>query len=647
MLVVFLAVVVGLYVLGRMGRPEPSAPSGDLQKEERGELVLSGKGFEYGMTQGDREIFRIKAERILSDKENNYELEGVDLRMEHEDGSLYYLASDQALYNIDTQAASFTGNVHFRGPNKVELMAEGLELREEGQLLVSSSPVDFLFLERFSGRADRLRVNPRRNVFVLAGRVEVDTLPGDESPMSLRCRRFSFQRDDRLLRADGSAILTRGDDELRARRVSVVLTPDEKQVEFILARWGVEAEFRQDGEDGLASTVRLGGRELSVQFEIGTEDPKTADLAAGDKGTVYLGVTDDSGLSRSIRSRHLVGDFESGALRRAQAFEKVEISEFLSFAPSTVLRTACGDEAVVTMTSDGAMNQIDLTGSVMLQENDVVAFGDDAHADLTTGLMELTGTPSLLVRDSEQLEAPKIVYDQNTEEIVAEEGVRAVLSSGEDINLGTDNSSSEQPIRIEGTRAEWGGTPPTVAFVGQVRAWQGENFLVSDELRGEPETSRVTATGRVKTVWRPDSDQADEAGELPPEPLEVTANEMVFDREENILLYRGAARAVQLQKSLRCDEIQLFLGEDGGFDMMICEGSVFLEDGESGNTVVGERATYRPGDDRAEVEGTPVVLRDSDGMQLQGKTLIYDFTTATAWMESAPPQPPLGSDEGP
>ena len=647
MLVVFLAVVVGLYVLGRMGRPEPTTSTGDLQQEERGELVLSGKGFEYGMTQGNREIFRIKAERILSDKENNYELEGVDLRMEHEDGSLYYLASDQALYNIDTQAASFTGNVHFRGPNKVELMADGLELREEGQLLVSSSPVEFLFLERFSGRADRLRVNPKRNLFVLAGHVEVDTLPGDESPMSLRCRRFSFQRDDHLLRADGDAILTRGDDELRARRVSVVLTPDEKQVDFILARWGVEADFRQDGDDGLSSTVRLGGRELSVQFEIGTEDPKTADLVAGDKGTVFLGVTDDSGLSRLIRGRHLVGDFESGALRRAQAFENVEISEFLSFAPSTVLRTACGDEAVATMTGNGALDQIDLTGSVMLQENDVVAFGDDAHADFETGLMELTGTPSLLVRDSEQLEAPKIVYDQSTEEIVAEEGVRAVLSSGEDINLGTDSSSSEQPIRIEGTRAEWGGTPPTVAFVGQVRAWQGENFLVSDELRGEPETSRVTATGRVKTVWRPDPDQADEAGELPPEPLEVTADEMVFDRDENILLYRGTARAVQLQKSLRCDEIQLFLAEDGGFDMMTCEGSVVLEDGESGNTVLGDKANYRPGDDRAEVEGSPVVVRDRDGLQLQGKTLIYDFTTATAWMKSAPPQPPLGNDEGP
>ena len=97
MLVVFVGVVIGLYVLGRMGRPDQSPRAGDLEQEKRGELVLSGKGFEYGLTQGDREVFRIKAERILSDKQNNYELEGVDLRIEREDGSLYYLSSDQRL----------------------------------------------------------------------------------------------------------------------------------------------------------------------------------------------------------------------------------------------------------------------------------------------------------------------------------------------------------------------------------------------------------------------------------------------------------------------------------------------------------------------------------------------------------------------
>jgi len=642
-LLVFVTVVIGLYVIGRMGRPSETPRANELDKEKRGELVLSGKGFEYGLTQGDREVFRIKAERILSDKQNNYELETVELSISHED-SIYHLSSDAAVYNLDTQAATFAGNVRFRGPQKVELTADGLELRQQGKLLVSSSPVEFLFLERFSGRADRLRINPERNIFVLAGHVEVDTLPGDASPMSLRCRRFSFERDDHLLRADGNAVLTRGDDVLRSRRLAIVLTPDEAQVQFIRARWGVEAEFRQLGDDGQASIVRLAGRELSVEFEVGTEDPRQAELTASGLQRATFGVTDQSGLTRLIQARHLIGDFESGTLRRAQAFDAVEISEFLSFSPTTVIRTACSDEADARMSGSGDLSVIHLDGTVMLQEEDVVAFGDEAHADFDSQEMELLGKPALLLRDAEQLEAPRIVYNQGTEEITAEGEVRAVLSSGQEINLATDQASRDEPIRIEASRAEWGGTPPVVIFLGQVRAWQGENFLVSDELKGEPETSRVTATGRVKTVWRPDPEQSTDAGGLPPEPLEVTADEMVFDRGENLLVYTGNARAIQLQRSLKCEEIQLFLGEDEGFEEMICEGSVYLQDGESGNSVIGNKATYRPGARTVEVEGAPVVLRDKDGTQIQGKTLIYDFDTATAQIKSAPPEPPQSTD---
>ena len=500
-LVVFVASVVGLYVAGRMGRSAQSPRPTDGGEERRGELVLSGRGFEYGVTEGDREVGRIKAGKILSEKQDNYELEDVDLTMQHDDGSVYNLLSDRAAVNLKTQAATFTGNVRFRGPNQVEMTADGLELRQDGKLLVSSSPVDFVFLGRFVGRANRLRINPDRNVFVLAGSVEVDTLPGDASPMSLRCRRFSFVRDDHLMRADGDTILTRGNDRLSSRRLSVVLTPDEEKIEFILARWGVEAELEQEDDDGQTSIVRLAGRELAIQFEAGTEDPETADLTASEGQVASLGITDQSGLERLIRANHLVGDFQSGALRMAQAFTAVEISEFLRFSPDTVMRRACADQAVATISSSGELSKVELDGTVMLQEGAVVAFGDEADADFMSELMQLEGSPSRLIRDGEQLEAPTIVYTQATEEIVAEENVRAVMTSGEGIDLSTDAASGAEPIRIESKRAEWGGEPPGVTFLGQVRAWQGENFLVSDELRGEPDSERVQATGQVKTVW--------------------------------------------------------------------------------------------------------------------------------------------------
>lgn len=636
-LLVFVASVAALYVMGRMGRPTETRATPDLEDHGRGELVLSGRGFDYGLTQGDREVFHIRAGRLISDKQSNYELEEVELTMEQEDGSVYHLDSDLAVYNLKTQAATFTGNVHFRGPKDIDLVADGLELREEGELLVSSSPVEFKFLGRYTGRADRLRITPGTNIFVLAGDVEVDTFPGDASPMSLRCHRFTFERDTHLLRADGDVSLTRGDDILNARRISVILTEDESQIQFIEARWNVRGKLFQPAEDGQMNRVEMRGRELTVEFEMGTEDPRTAELMTSKNRPANLTLIDESGLARRIDAEHLIGSFVSGALRRAEAFDNVEITELLTFDESTVFRTACGDQAVATFSAAGELSEVVLDGAVTLYQDGVSGFGDQAHADMIAGEMEMTGKPALLMRRGDELEAPRIVYDQNAEQIVAEDEVRAVLTSGMEIDLATDAASRKQPIRIQSEHLDWTATPSVITFREQVRAWQGENFLVTDELVGEEETSRVMANGHVKTIWRPEPGKVEEGRDLPPEPLEVTANAMTFDRTAGTLTYSGNVRAIQLQRTLRCQEIVLYLGEDEGFDQMICEGGSQLLDGESGNSVVGERAIYKPGSRTVRVEGSPVVLRDSQGAEIQGKVLIYDFETATARIESEPP----------
>ncbi len=209
----------------------------------------------------------MKAERVLSMKDDDYELQGVELIMIRQDEGEYSLASDSAFYNFETQAASFRGNVRFSGPQGVYLTADGLELVDDGRLIVSSSPVRFRFLDRFHGQADRLRITPGRNIFILAGHVKVDTLHGDASPMSLHCRRFAFDRDRRLLRAEGGVRLLRGDDYLRARRLSVTLSQDEGESTSFRPVGMSLVAVRQPAGDGSTSIVTFEGRELSVTLE--------------------------------------------------------------------------------------------------------------------------------------------------------------------------------------------------------------------------------------------------------------------------------------------------------------------------------------------------------------------------------------------
>lgn len=639
-LLTFVTVVVALYLIGRTGRPTESGRPPDLEEDRQGRLVLSGKGFDYGLTQGDREVFRIRASRILSDRENNYELEGVELTMKRDDGREYRLISDRANYNIDTQEATFEGAVRFFGPREVELSADGLELREEGELLVSSSPVEFRFLGRYAGNADRLRINPDRELFVLAGRVEVHTLAGEDNPMSLSCRRFTFEREAHQLRAEGQVVLSRGGDWLKARRLSVILTDDDRKVEFVQARWNVRGELQQATSDGQTSTVELEGWEVSVLFDPASEQPRTAELQ-GRRGQLgRLAITDQSALRRQIDAAYVVGNFEAGSLVRARAVEEVEIRELIAFEPTTVLRTACADTAVANLSPTGELSEVHLEGSVSLQDHDTQGFADAADADMAAGRMKLAGDPAWLLRGDAQLQAPRIVYHQTEGRILAEPNVRAMLAGSESISLRIGSESRRQPIRIEAQRAEWSGDPAAVWFRGKVRAWQGENFLVSEELKGEPDGSRVTAAGGVKTVWRSRTEAAGDVDGLDSsEPLEVSADEMVYERQNRRLVYTGNARAVQLERTLRCQEMVLFFADNDAVDEMNCEGGTQLIDGASGNTVVGERAVYRPAERTVQVEGTPVTMRDRRGTEIKGKVLVYDIDTATARIKSEPPAP--------
>ena len=643
----FLGAVVVLYIVGRMGRPDETQPADSLNADPEGELVLSGRGFDYEVTQEGRKVFRVRAGKILSDRDDNYELEDVQLIMTREEGDTFELKSDRGVYNVQKQEATFSGNVRFSGPRGVELTTDGLELRDEGDVLVSSSPVQFSFLGRYTGSANRMRINPEKNLFVLAGKVEVDTYRGDAEPMSMRCKRFAFDRDTKILHAEGAVRLTRGRDTLRARRLAVHLTEDESQVKFISARWNVLGTVVQDASDGQENVSMFTGRELSIDFEEGTEDPERAELSSSVAARARLAITDQSGLTRQIDSARLVGEFVGGALRTARAFDNVEIVEHMSFFPEVVLRSVCGDSLVARVSRDGDLRDIVVDGTVQLHQGEVQGFGDRAEADIAGGAMEIVGRPAWFFRGSDELRAPRVVYDQNEDKITAEEEVQAVVSrgSGFDVEGGSDpgeDEEVEEPIRIAAQQAVWTRAPSVVTFSGGVRAWPGQNFMQADEMVGEEETSRLTASGRVKTVVRSDDNPSEEGteateDEVPREPLEVTSEEMVYERPLRLIVYSGNARAVQAKKTIRCQEIHLQLAEEGGFEEMSCEGTTRVEDAENGNTLTGERAVYFPDDRVIEVSGSPVVLRDSKGTTLQGRVLIYDVETGRARMRTDPP----------
>ena len=117
--------------------------------------------------------------------------------------------------------------------------------------------------------------------------------------------------------------------------------------------------------------------------------------------------------------------------------------------------------------------------------------------------------------------------------------------------------------------------------------------------------------------------------------MEVTASSMEYDGKAKTLAFMGAARAVQGERRMSCMDIRLFRSEDGEFERMECDGPLRIEDLVEQNVVTGTEAVYYPKIKKVRVWGSPVILRNGQGMEMRGQTLVYDFTTSAANLQSA------------
>ncbi|MDH3255754.1 MAG: hypothetical protein OEM62_12225, partial [Acidobacteriota bacterium] len=167
-----------------------------------------------------------------------------------------------------------------------------------------------------------------------------------------------------------------------------------------------------------------------------------------------------------------------------------------------------------------------------------------------------------------------------------------------------------------------------------VRAWQNEDFVIADELIGEEDGKLLRARGKVKTVIESRRAGEETATKEERSPIEVTANEMTFRRREQILRYTGTPVARQAGRSLRCEDLELSLDENGEFERLTCRRQVVIDDPLAGRSIRGDLAVYRPGVSQLEVSGRPAIMKDPAGSEIRGSVVVYDLEQGTATVRS-------------
>jgi lipopolysaccharide transport protein LptA/LPS export ABC transporter protein LptC len=645
-LVLTVVAVVGLFLFGRAGRQREQPADEGATKAGQG-TILIGEDFDYTFTEREKPLFRIRGESIRADEKGVVYLDGVGLTIYDQEGRPYHVESRRATFRRDTNEGQLQGEVVLKGPEGLELRTSRLDLRRKGRLLVApKDPVEIRYAGKYIVHSAKLQVDIQQELYVLAGGVKVETLPGAETPGSLTSQRLIYERKKRWLRVEGNSDLRRGADRLSSGRLAAKLSDDESTLKFVRALQGVTGQTRGalaalggvKGGAQQATTTNFSGRDLAVVLQPEANQVRRVELEAVKKGKAIIEST-GGGLTRTMRAWRFEGVLENGVMDAAEAFGGVEIREVVRGAQGGT-RQAESQKATADFRPDGQLASADLVGDVVYRDGEVTATGNRGTLDLEAGRGDFVGAPVDIVSPKGRVKAPRVVYNTDQKIIQARGGVRAVLENASETALsGTPLGSGDGPVTVESQEAFWRQAPTSsFLFRGDVRAWRGKNLLLAPELRGDKDENTLTATGGVKTRWIPDSSPPAPGSRTPARapgkpakanqaPIEVAANEMVYKDGTGQLTYTGNVRVEQEARTLTCQRLEVELkdaqAKEREVETMVCTGDTKLNDPATGRQIEGQKTIYHVAERQMEMFGEPVVMRDREGNVVRGRRLFY------------------------
>jgi LPS export ABC transporter protein LptC/lipopolysaccharide transport protein LptA len=663
--------VGGLFWFGKAGQRREKAPAMDSKsaQAEKG-LTLIGEDFDYTFTEREKPIFRIRGTSVKADRQGIIYLDNVAVTLYDKQGRIFHVESKNASFNRESNEGQLQGEVFLKGPDELELRTDHLDLQDKGNTVSSPSAVEIRYLGKYVANAGRMELDLGAQMYTLMAGSQVRSIAGIEPPLRLNAQRVVFERTKHWIRCEGGASLHRGEDWLEAERIYGNVAEDESGLTFVHAIWNVNGETRsalqtspvKAAKAAPRTKVKFSGRELAVVFQPQGNEPRSVDLEAPLDGRASL-ESSAPGLVRTLTAkRHIDGALENGVLNAAQAFGGVEIGEnaHLPGKPPTQ-RQASGQSANATFRPDGQLATVALENNVVYRDGDVTATGNRGNLDMEQGRGEFVGAPVVITSDRGRLEAPRMVYNTDTQIVSARDGVKAKLQKVEETALaGSPLGQGEGPVNVISQEAFWRQQPSSFVFRGDVRAWRGDNVLLAPELRGDKAADQLAASGGVKTIWYPTDQQTAQAagkpaqpaatptppspkaaaGTAPRQPVQVVANEMTYGQKTGILIYTGNVRVDQQGKTLSCQKMQVDLDDKRQAKTMVCTGDTKINDPQVGRTILGQRAVYHVADKQVEVFGDPVTMKDKDGNQIRGKRAVYAMDTGKVEVKGQDPNAP-------
>jgi len=623
----YVAIVVGL----SLRKPPPELPQETAVAEpERGEALLEGvviRSFQAGENQ-----WELRAARLRGREGERSMLDDVRITFSYTaDGqrSEGNVTAKEGTYDSQLEEALFTGDVVVRTEDGLELRTESLTYRGQRGNAVTPDPVAFRS-ETMRGTATGLAYNAKAGRLILQSDVDVTVTTSSEGEIHVSSERARVEEHQGRILFQDAVRATRGGDVLTSERLSIF--GSREHVRSIRAVQNVDLNLGAGGLPGAETDLAGQGRRrlLAHQLDIEFREEGSLREMVGSYGAELVV---DPGPGDEPERRILSGKVlsfrwdEAGRLREIQGQRDTTLR----------IESTSGQRPVRTLSCRRFLVQMDVeTGEARagLFERDVVLTrgrqvgrGSDATYEGATATFSLRGDP--ILQDPEagsELVAQTIDFSESGD-LEAWEDVRHTIEAKAGARGGLLEGDG-QPAVFRCRSFRYSDAERRATYVGEPAVLRrGPDELRAPTIRMVEDADgqrRLEAEGGVATLFHPESD----AAEAPDDPVEGSAESLVYEELARTLLYRGAVRLVQgaLSTSTPGEALIQLAGESRAIESVTAGEPVELLQGD--RRASGARAIYRPRLEILELEGPLVVLEDPE-QRVEGRSLTFNIRDDT------------------
>jgi lipopolysaccharide transport protein LptA/LPS export ABC transporter protein LptC len=579
---------------------------------------LEARAFRDVQTIGGRVVSEIVASRLVSFESGWTTLEGVTLTLYRKNGLTYVISCAEAQFNSKTKEADAKGGVRVTSTDGIEIKTEAI--RYDGARLSNDIPVNFQ-VDRWNGTAGALDLDVAGETLRLHKNVTATMAPQQpaEQPMVISGTESIFRRTENIVEFTQSVKMDRGPESMRADYMIGRFTQDRKQIVGLEGRGHVQivtAANTAPGED-------LGGRKQIdcdlFNTELGPDGQINAINAIGAENAAHALL--DGPPQRDIVARNFRIALANRAVSEIKAAGAVVMKE-LGAEPRQIAAEQ------VTVWFDGITRRARtayLEGAFRYTDPRTTASAFRASYDITGDRIVLTTDPgwqATVVADGQTLKAKQIEFAPRAQTARATGAVIAQLvgkaKGGGATADGTNIFPTQKPVFVNADELVMRQAQKIAHFTGNVRAWQDNNTILSQEMQVQGSGESITARGNVRTMLYNTSTEAARKT-----PMQATSDQLIARRNERRVELIGKVAIVDETRNLKSDKATLFLDANRKVERMEADDNVAIAESSTGRKGTGEKATYDVAKKMIFVFGNPAVISDPKG-NVSGKQIVFD-----------------------